>query len=166
MYLISLAIYVPCRKLLCFEHVRSHVGWQVVDLVWDQNMISRLDFHKVAKINELGIQNHLFLRIDFNDDVLSAQVAIHRSRLGYIFQQRANFQYDLSELLLAVALIQDFIEQVVLQLVCLDHLLGIKLDVPEQFLEAVVVLEIGLGLVDHPDVKIGRLVDHLLNLED
>ena len=72
----------------------------------------------------------------------------------------------MSELLLAVSFIQDFIEQVVLQLVCLDHFLGIKLDVPEQFLKTVAVLEIGLGLVDHPDVKIGRLVDHFLDLED
>ena len=42
----------------------------------------------------------------------------------------------------------------VLQLVGLYHLLGVKLDVPEQHLEAVVVFEVRFCLEDDPDVLI------------
>ena len=72
----------------------------------------------------------------------------------------------MGELLLAVTFSQQFIEQAMLQFICLDNLLWIKLDFPQQFLKAEVVLEPGLGLVDHPNVQFIRVVDHFLDLEN
>lgn len=72
----------------------------------------------------------------------------------------------MSKLYFAIILREDFVESVVIQMVVLDHFLGIELYLPEQQLQAVVHVQVFLSLVYHPNIKVRWLVNDFLDIKN
>lgn len=54
----------------------------------------------------------------------------------------------------------------VIQVVILDHFLGVELDIPKKQFQAIIHIQFLLCLVDHPNIKIRRLVNDFLDVKN
>ena len=106
----------------------------MVDLVRDLDAVGIFDFYEVAEVYELEILHLLHVATYFHNHIFGPEVAIHCTCICNILQKSTNRQNQVGQLNLAVTLRKNVVERMMVQVVVLDHFLGIKLDVPEQLL--------------------------------
>lgn len=103
----------------------------MVHLIWNCNPVCFLDFNKRAKIHKLYSIKMFIVSTHLDDDVFSSKITIHGSRVGYVFQEDANLQDELSKLLGSIRLLKNLVKSGMLHLIVLDNFLRVEADFPE-----------------------------------
>lgn len=68
------------------EHVRCHVGWQVLNLLRDGHVLSVLDFFQDCEVYEFDLINGHFLT-KLNQRVFNPKIAINSTNMRHALKQ-------------------------------------------------------------------------------